>query len=40
MTGWYMREIPERVRCAVEKMDAEILAKPVEKIESKSDRIQ
>ena len=24
MTGWYMREIPESVRAAVEQMDAEI----------------
>jgi hypothetical protein len=24
MTGWYMREIPESVRAAVEQMDAEM----------------
>jgi hypothetical protein len=24
MTGWYMKQIPETVRAAVEKMDADI----------------
>jgi hypothetical protein len=24
MTGWYMKQIPETVRVAVEKMDADI----------------
>jgi hypothetical protein len=24
MTGWYMKEIPETVRTAVEKMDSDI----------------
>jgi len=40
MTGWYMREIPESVRSAVEKMDAEIMAKPVEQPVPNGDRIQ
>jgi integrase len=28
MTGWYMKQIPETVRAAVEKMDADVCAKP------------
>jgi integrase len=40
MTGWYMREIPESVRSAVAKMDAEIMAKPAAKPKPKGDRIQ
>jgi len=40
MTGWYMREIPDSVRSAVEKMDTEIMAKPTEKCGPKEDRIQ
>jgi hypothetical protein len=24
MTGWYMKQIPETVRAAVEKMDADV----------------
>jgi hypothetical protein len=35
MTGWYMKQIPESVRAAVEKMDADICrvdaAKPEER---------
>jgi hypothetical protein len=26
MTGWYMKDIPESVRAAVEKMDADVCA--------------
>ena len=40
MTGWYMREIPASVRSAVEKMDAEIIAKPVEEPEPGGGRVQ
>jgi integrase len=40
MTGWYMREIPGSVRSAVEKMDAEIMAKPAEEHGPKGDRVQ
>jgi hypothetical protein len=40
MTGWYMREIPDSVRSAVEKMDTESMAKPTEKCGPKEDRIQ
>jgi hypothetical protein len=40
MTGWYMREIPDSVRSAVAKMDAEIMAKPVEKPGPQGDRVQ
>jgi integrase len=29
MTGWYMKEIPETVRAAVERMDADVCAQPV-----------
>src|SRR5262249_54025728 len=28
MTGWYMKQIPETVRAAVEKMDADVCAAP------------
>jgi integrase len=40
MTGWYMREIPESVRSAVEKMDAEITAQPAERTGPQENRIQ
>jgi hypothetical protein len=35
MTGWYMREIPDRVRSAVEKMDTEIMAKRPKNVDPK-----
>jgi integrase len=40
MTGWYMKQIPETVRAAVEKMDAEITAPPEEKPTPQSGPIQ
>ena len=40
MTGWYMKEIPESVRAAVEKMDADLCAAPTEKPNDKRGSIQ
>jgi len=40
MTGWYMREIPESVRSAVQKMDADIMEKPAKEIRHQGGRIQ
>lgn len=39
MTGWYMKQIPQEVRTAVEKLDAEMMLPPEEKSEKTGDLI-